>query len=370
MVTRSDAPCTAPAAIAGAWLGAAPLWLEPLPGGGLSGAPVVLVRPERGAACVLKRVGRDAGDAPRATWVHALVAWARNRGVVELPAPLATPGGATLVADSGGGLWELVPFVTGASVERADTRHLRAALEVLARLHAAWCDAPAGPPGRVGGLAAPPAVLRRSRQAAALVRDPWMARRAAVAPTHVAAPDGLVAAVVSRWDRAIALLAAGAGRRAVARIAAAAARGVPLQPVARDVWYDHVVFEQRAATAGPRVTALIDLHGAAVDTPATDVARLAGSWWSTALGPGCETWLAEAVEAYAATRPLSAAERALVPWLHAAGVVCALDNWFRWVVDEGCVFPDGARVLARIDRLLDALPWALEWLAERGLDQV
>lgn len=370
MVTRSDAPSTAPAAIAGAWLGAAPLRLEPLPGGGLSGAPVVLVRTEWGAACVLKRVGRDAAAAPRATWVHALVARARDRGVVELPAPLATPGGATLVADSGGGIWELVPFVTGASVADADTPHLRAALGVLARLHTAWEDAPAGPTGSVGGPAVPPAVLRRSRQAAALVRDPWTARRAAAAPTHVATPDGLVAAVVSRWDRAIALVTAGAGRRAVARIAAVEACTVPLEPVVRDVWYDHVLFEARVPAAGPRVAALIDLHGAAIDTPATDVARLTGSWWSTTLGPRCETWLAEAVEAYAATRPLSAAERALVPWLHAAGVVCALDNWFRWVVEEGCVFPDAARALARIDRLLDALPWAVEWLAERGLDRV
>jgi Ser/Thr protein kinase RdoA (MazF antagonist) len=370
VVTRSDAPSTAPAAIAEAWLGAAPLRLEPLPGGGLSGAPVVLVRPERGPACVLKRVGRDAAAAPRATWVHALVARARDRGVVELPAPLATPDGATLVSDSGGGLWELVPFVTGASVESADTRHLRSAVEVLARLHEAWGDAPAGPTGSVGGPAAPPAVLRRSLQAAALVGDPWTARRAAAAPTHVAAPPGLAAAVVSRWDRAIAMLATGAGRRAVTRIADAAALAVPLQAVVRDVWYDHVLFEPRGPAAGPRVTAIIDLHGAAVDTPATDVARLAGSWWSTTLGPRCETWLAEAVEAYAVTRPLSAAERALVPWLHAAGVVCALDNWFRWVVEEGRVFPHAARVLARIDRLLDALPWALEWLTERGLDRV
>lgn len=369
VVTRSDAPPTAPAAIAGVWLGTAPLRLEPLPGGGLSGAPVVLVRPECGPACVLKRVGRDDAAAPRAAWVHALVTQARRRGVVELPAPLVTPGGSTLVADACGGVWELVPFVAGASVVDADLPHLWAALEVLARLHTAWADAPPGPMAAPAGPAVPPAVVRRIRQAAALGQTPWPVRRAA-APPHGVAPDGLAAAVAIRWDRAIALGAAGAGRRAVERIAGVAAGAVPLQPVVRDVWYDHVLFEPRGPAAAPRVTGLIDLHAAACDTPATDIARLAGSWWSTALGSACEAWLAEAVEAYAATRPLSAAERALVPWLHAAGVVCALDNWFRWVVEEGCVFADGPRVLARIDRLLDALPWALEWLAERGLDRV
>lgn len=363
MVTRSDAPPTALAVIARTWLGAGPLHLEPLSGGGLSGAPVMLVRPGRGAACVLKRVARDAASESRATWVHDLVVRARRRGVVELPAPLATACGATLVADSGGGLWELVPFVAGTSAAVADRRHLQTALEVLARLHAAWCDVP-------GGAAAPPAVVRRIRQAAALVREPWTSRRRAVPVVRAGATAGLVTDVVARWDRAIAILAALGGPAVVMRIAGVRARAVPLQPVVRDIWYDHVLFAAPAPAAGPRVMAIIDLHGAAIDTPATDIARLAGSWWSTSVGPRCETWLEEAVEAYAATRPLSADERALVPWLHAAGVICALDNWFGWVVEGGRVFPNSARVLARIDRLLDALPWALGWLAERGLDRV
>jgi len=366
--TPSDALPADPAAIARVWLGARPR-LEPLGGGGFSGAPVMLVRPEHGPACVLKRVGRDAAAEPQARWVHALVARARRRGGGGVPAPLATPGGATLVADSGGGLWELVPLVSGASVTQADPWHLRAAMEVLARLHAAWSDEP-GPTMTVRPAAPIPAMVRRVRQATTLVRHPWSARRRAAAETPPATDDGLVAAVVARWERALAIFAAGAGPRVVARIAGASVPAAPLQPVVRDIWFDHMLFAAAGPATPPRVTAIIDLHGAGIDTPATDIARLAGSWWSPALGPGCEAWLAEAVEAYALTRPLTAHERALVPWLHAAGVVCALDNWFRWVVEEGRVFPDAGRVLDRVDRLLDALSPALATLVSPGLDRV
>ena len=112
-----------------------------------------------------------------------------------------------------------------------------------------------------------------------------------------------------------------------------------------------------------RVAAVIDLHGAGVDSPATDIARLAGSWWSPDLGVACDAWLAAAVDRYSARRALGAGERAVVPWLHAVGVICSLDNWFRWVVEERRVFADAPRVRARLARLVEALPGALAWLA-------
>jgi Ser/Thr protein kinase RdoA (MazF antagonist) len=130
--------------------------------------------------------------------------------------------------------------------------------------------------------------------------------------------------------------------------------------VLRDVWAEHVLF----ATAAPlRVAGFIDLHAAGVDSPATDIARLLGSWRPDAIGGGFfEAW-AGAIAAYEARRPLAAAERHAIPLLHAAGVVFGLDNWFRWVLEEGRTFPDPDAVLRRADRLLAALPPALQELA-------
>jgi len=142
-----------------------------------------------------------------------------------------------------------------------------------------------------------------------------------------------------------------------------------LQPVLRDVWYDHLLF------ADPRsddLTAIIDLHAAGIDTPATDLARLMGSWQPPS---GCtllslpERW-PEAIASYDRIRPLSRAEAGMVAFLHGTGVVCGLDNWFRWTLEEHRVFPDARRVLDRIDRLLTELPGAIAtaWTAAGNAD--
>jgi len=134
--------------------------------------------------------------------------------------------------------------------------------------------------------------------------------------------------------------------------------------VLRDVWCDHVLFAGVADGASrpppPVVSGLIDLHAAGIDTPATDLARLFGSWDP---GPGrrgerlTDRW-PEAFAAYERVRPLAAEERRLVGLLHAAGVIAGLDRWFRWTLDEGRTFPDDSRAVARIDRLLTELPCA------------
>ncbi|MFM9011463.1 MAG: hypothetical protein ACKON8_11510 [Planctomycetota bacterium] len=110
-VTPSGAGPTDLGSIAATWLGGRPTRLESLGRGGLSGAPVVRVGRAGGFDVVLKRVAGDAAAAGRAAWVHTLIHRAGSRGVRELAAPLSTPAGATLVTDTAGGVWELVPFM-------------------------------------------------------------------------------------------------------------------------------------------------------------------------------------------------------------------------------------------------------------------
>jgi Ser/Thr protein kinase RdoA (MazF antagonist) len=144
----------------------------------------------------------------------------------------------------------------------------------------------------------------------------------------------------------------------LARVASLRSRSSMLQPVLRDVWCDHVLFADERSDS---VTAIVDLHAAGIDTPATDLARLIGSWDAPAGDEGLsilDRWPA-AVAAYDRVRPLSREEAELIPFLHATGVVLGLDNWFRWTLDEHREFPDARRMLARIDRLLSEMPGAI-----------
>ena len=94
-----------------------------------------------------------------------------------------------------------------------------------------------------------------------------------------------------------------------------------LQPVLRDVWGDHVLFAEQGAA---RVAAIVDFHAAGVDVPATDIARLLGSWLPPAgrgPRPVVDRW-PEALPAYERIRPLPSGSRQFVSWLEAAGVLC------------------------------------------------
>jgi Ser/Thr protein kinase RdoA (MazF antagonist) len=339
------------------WLGGCPSQIEPIRQGGFSGAAVLRVTAAEARGWALKRLGCGAAAARRARWIHSLARHTRSHGIDVVPEPQATPDGETVVIADDGGVWELVSWVPGRPAESPTPRQAAAAVQALARLHAVWSSAPAGP--RMAGPAreVAPAVRRRVEQAAALTARPWSVRRQ-VARRDVDGP--LHEAVAVRLERATDIMTAAGGVEAVARAAAIRSPSLPVQIVIRDVWAEHVLY-----MPDDRVAGIIDLHAAARDTPATDIARLVGSWRlpAGAAQDARAAWFAEALDAYAAIRPLSPDERAVVPWLHGMGTVLGIDNWFRWVLDERRAFADATRVAERIDRLLEELPRALASLA-------
>lgn len=321
------------AAICRHWMAAAPLAVVLHESGGLSGAPVFAVTAAAGGF-ILKPFGATTSRA-HADWVHRLMQHCRAAGAIEVPAVMCRDDGSSIL-ETDGRLWELVERMPGRAVPRPTRPQVMAAARALGRIHAAAAALPGDPPR----VERSPGMQRRVWQARRMLARPWTSIDTGLGP----------AAVVDRMHRAAAMVTGGRAI-GIAHAAVVEPRPMMLQAVLRDVWYEHVLFD------GDRVAGIVDWHAAGIDTPATDIARLAGSWALD--GSMRESFMA----AYEMERPLPASERDAVPFLHAAGVVCAIDNWFRWILEDAKTFADMPRVLARIDGLIATLPEALDDLA-------
>lgn len=335
-----------------------------LQGAGFSGARVYRVQASvrgRDQTFVCKAFAADV-DLIRAAWVHRLMRVLREAGVAEVPSLAATPAGDTIVTDRAGTHWEVIEFCRGQPTEGPTSDQAGAAVVALARMHEAGirAAAPAPASGR------PACLLRRIRMAERMLDRPWTTLRRLCDATLGRAPRGqaprmLTVDVAARLERAARLLPA-----AMPRILDWIARLdliVPdLRPVLRDVWADHVLFLDGSAVLG----GIIDYHAAAIDSPATDLARLLGSWRPPRPQDTYFAAWGATIDAYERIRPLQAGERLLVPILAATGVLFGVDNWFRWLIEEERRFPRPDAVLRRIDGLLEELPAALEFLADRA----
>jgi homoserine kinase type II len=307
---------------------------------GLSGALAWAVD-HAGRRLVLKSFAASATRA-HASWVHAFMQHVRADGVLEVPALEAVADGATLQADEAGVLWELMEWKPGHATAQPTAQQVAAAALVLARVHRAAACWPACP-SRVDHS---PGVIHRVARARELLARPWATRIDASSR----------GAFRDRFDHAIAIWAECGGRQAVARVAAWESRPVTVHPVLRDLWSDHVLF------CGEQVTGVIDWHAAGIDTPATDLARLVGSW------PANSSTVRTFLDSYSAVRPLAEENAALVAFFRDTGILFGLDNWFRWLVEENREFADTKAVEERIDSLLSALPEAVQRLAS-GMPQ-
>jgi Ser/Thr protein kinase RdoA (MazF antagonist) len=337
------------------WSPATPVSVAVLGAAGFSGSQVFVVQlPDRPGRFVLKSFHAGA-SVEHARFVHGLVRHLRAEGVVEVPEVIPTVDGDTVVVAADGTLWELCRFMTGVAVPCPAAAQSAAAATMLARLHLAAAGLPDHPPrARMS-----PGVERRIEQARRLLAEPWQARHVGWFQDNASLLSAeFRAALDARVAKAIAIFDACGGTRLLSRWATFRPDPCVLQPVLRDIWCDHVFFDDERSDA---VTAIIDLHAAGIDTPATDLARLVGSWSASAAnGPRSllDRW-PEAIAAYERVRPLSREEAGLIPCLHGTGVLFGLDNWFRWTLEEHREFSDSSRVLARIDSLLEALPGGL-----------
>lgn len=356
------------------WFGNGPIRCSQSGMRGLSGVAVYRVwRPASREQFVVKSFGPR--TVAHAVWVHRLMRHLRNDGIDQVPEVMpvgccglvpgaAAVAGNTLATAGDGSLWELLQFMPGKATARPTIEQAKLALQTLARIHLVAAQMPGEPPRR--GMS--PGHLQRIEQAEQMLRVPWHVRQRSI-PMR-----GIDSTLASLWDRAETIFAAADGTGALEHTVRLRPSQLLLQAVLRDIWSDHCLFSQvggdGSAADQPanqmQLTGMIDFHAAGIDTPASDLSRLLGSWQPqapTTQASFLEVWR-EPLDAYQAVRPFQPLERSMVAFLHATAVIFSLDNWFRWTLEERRTFPDIQRVYARMNRLLEQLPIAIEYVNE------
>jgi len=328
------------------------------PSPGLSGVPVWLAHDQTtDERFVLKRIPAEGEDGLTA-WRHGLISHlhAAMPDLVGCPLPVTRrefgqSGCPTVLHTTTGDRWQLLQWRPGTPVGKATNPEVTAAAAAVAQLHQVAARFGAPSPGQSGkGWAV------RASQLAALAADGWPVAQhpPTTALQHTVAPVA---------EQAAAIFADCGGHAVALRWATIRPPALPMQPVIRDLWWSHLLFS--AAAAGHRtVTGIIDFDAAGVDTSATDLARLLGSWQLHCGNPDmvlADAW-PEAVKAYAAIAQPPPTFWDWVQRYHDTTVVCGLAQWCYWILAEERVFPHTATVTGRITALLRGLPAALHRL--------
>jgi len=265
----------------------------------------------------------------RAVRVHA---WLRSTADLPFVArPIAATDGSTAIERSGL-CWEVAPWLPGApAIGVPSLARVRAGFEALAGLHVrlSRTDARAGPS---------PGLAARRDELRGLVEGGFDLLATALATR----PDDPCSADALAWLGLARRLAPG-----VLATATAAARLVlPLQPCLRDARPEHFLF------TGDAVTGLVDFGAMDVETPAADLARLAGEWLPRG---SCDGLRSDGLAAYAAVRPTAPDEAVAAGAFEDLADVLIAERWIRWRFLEGRRFEDVGAVAQGISRGLGRL---------------
>jgi Ser/Thr protein kinase RdoA (MazF antagonist) len=307
--------------------------------GGFSGAGVFKVKSAGGTYC-LRRWPLSLTSSARVLAIHQLLAVANRRGPAAVPVPLKADSGTTL-PEINGEFWQLEPWMQGAadfSTKPTDER-LRSAMFQLARFHNAireW---------------APTAQISQWFQPAGLRPSPTIGQRIRMIDSYVATVADFDAALAKETDvrfRDVGSRVASVFRRVHSvvkrELMAVQDLVVPLQPCIRDVWHDHLLFDD------DELTGIIDFGAMATDSVSCDLSRLLGSLF----GDDFAAWQ-RGLGNYETVRPMSEAEHRLLRPLDRSSVLLSGMTWLkrRYVLRNTPI--DLSRVCDRLDAIVARL---------------
>ena len=210
---------------------------------------------------------------------------------------------------AGDSLWEVTQWMPGqADYMRHPSRvKLEAAVTALADLHRVWG-------GFLNKQAVSPSVVQRVE-----MLSEWLAMGSLVEQVGACVHGPVEAAACMSTVRML----HSRGPRLLEELQIASEIRLTLQPVLRDIWSDHLLFQ------GETVSGIIDFGTVRMDEPATDLARMLGS-----LHPFELDVRLGAIQAYARKRPSQLIDPERVELLDRSGTLLTALQWMRWLVLE------------------------------------
>jgi Ser/Thr protein kinase RdoA (MazF antagonist) len=307
--------------------------------GGFSGASIWKLSTQCGPLAL--RLWPKMHPSPdRLAWIHAVAAHSIVNGFRLLAQPIATSDGSTFVYHAER-LWELTPWLPG----EPDRAHppkpvrLQNAMRELAKFHRSvetfpMTTSPRGPS---------PNLMKRRRSAQRIASELAFLNALLDSPQISADIRELGRQYMSLFPRALPNVASILDEVAQFEVA--------LQPAIRDIRSEHVFF------IGDEVSGIIDLGAMRIESPASDVARLLGSY----VGNDAAAWEI-GLAAYTTIWPLDEQERRLATAIAQANILLAPGNWLQWLIVERRTFDDMRAVVERLRTSVSRL----EQLAQRS----
>ena len=234
--------------------------------GGFSGARLWRVS-SSGTDWCLRRWPTEHPSRSQLTWIHGVLFRVARQGVNFLPLPSCQPDGSSY-CQVDGAFWELAPWMPGKADfwDHPSNERLAAALQGLAEFHRATKH------DASSRTETPPGILAREQQLEQwqqLLADPRLVSR------HES--RSAIRATIFRNHRPHA-----SRDESMSAISGVGARQSALQPCLRDIWHDHVLFQDS------RLSAFVDFGGCAlIPSPLTwqdyleawsQMMRQVGSW--------------------------------------------------------------------------------------------
>lgn len=299
--------------------------------GGYSGALFWKIANGNSQLC-LRRWPKTHPDRQRLNWIHTILRSVAEAGINFIPTPIVANSGESIV-EHNGYFFELAPWLYGKATYESEPCHekLDSAMTGLGKFHLAIRQSLVP----LCRHQVPPSLNNRRQRLKQLQKELPQIRLAMETESNprLASIAKLGKTLCDNFE-----LLSGLIER---QLSQSMQLNVIVQPVIRDVWHDHMLFDEN------RLSGIVDFGAMNLDTVSADLSRLCGSF----LGDDREGW-SQALKFYGKQIELSEAEKGLIEIYDRSSVLMSGLNWIDWIFVEKRQFADLGSIEIRLRKNL------------------